>query len=79
MAVDAFINDRPLQYVPEALKLWVLFKSLGETALPVAGGLYDQHPKLIDSWFYIAQETAKKDSAQAKKRDAEARRARRRK
>lgn len=46
--------------------------------LPVAGGLYDQHPKLIVQFEYIfsarAKHEEKKRKEDQRKRDAEARR-----
>jgi len=46
--------------------------------LPVAGGIYDQHPKLIDEWEYLfsikAEQEAKEQARQ--EREAKSRRGR---
>jgi hypothetical protein len=39
--------------------------------LPMAGGLYDQHPKLLDDFVTISQVESKIESERQKKRDAE--------
>jgi hypothetical protein len=35
--------------------------------LPVAGGIYDQHPKLIDEWMILFEEQAKERQRQETK------------
>ena len=40
-------------HMPESLRLYVLCKYMKWAHLPVAGGLYDQHPKLLDEWMMI--------------------------
>lgn len=42
--------------------------------LPVAGGLYDQHPLLMDRFAYIFSEQAKHEEAQRKKEEADRKR-----
>lgn len=39
--------------IPESLRLYLLCKNMKWTHLPVGGGLYDQHPKLLDDWLII--------------------------
>ena len=39
--------------------------------LPVAGGLYDQNPEILERFYYIMGEQAKWDKQQAEKREAE--------
>jgi hypothetical protein len=36
--------------------------------LPVAGGLYDQHPKLLEEWQVIAEAKAKHEEREEKRR-----------
>lgn len=54
--------------IPESLRLYVFCKALKFTHLPVAGGIYDQHPKLIRDWLTImsieAQEEKKRQEKQ---------------
>jgi hypothetical protein len=42
-------------------------------ALPVAGGIYDQHPKLLREWMIIFNEKAEHEKKEARKRDQKAR------
>lgn len=42
--------------------------------LPVAGGLYDQDPQLLDEWEIIFRRVARKEEEERRKREAEARR-----
>jgi hypothetical protein len=37
--------------------------------LPVAGGIYDQHPELLSQWQYIFHKRAEYDEAQRKKEE----------
>lgn len=54
--------------VPESLRLYVFCKGLKFTHLPVAGGLYDQHPRLVKEWLTImgieAEEERKRQEKQ---------------
>jgi hypothetical protein len=50
----------------ESIRLFSLSQAMKWSALPVAGGLYDQHPKLLDQWAYIF-------ARQAEERDRERR------
>lgn len=47
--------------------------------LPVAGGLYDQSPVLLEQWRYIFSERNKYQAEQDAKRDAESKAASRNK
>lgn len=42
--------------------------------LPVAGGLYDQHPQLLDEWLYIFSRKAAHEKQEQDRRDAEMKR-----
>lgn len=44
------------------------------THLPVDGGLYDQHPVLLEKWQYIFAEKGKYEKQQQKKQEQEAKR-----
>jgi hypothetical protein len=39
--------------------------------LPVAGGLYDQHPDLLDQWWVIFGAMAKKEAEERRKQEFE--------
>jgi len=45
--------------------------------LPVAGGIYDQHPKLIDEWEIIFSEKAEWEEQEHRRREAESKNKRR--
>lgn len=40
----------------ESLRLFHLAENSKWSLLPVAGGLYDQHPRLLDEWAIIWEE-----------------------
>jgi hypothetical protein len=42
--------------------------------LPVAGGIYDQHPQLLEEWQVIFEEQNKHDKAEHDRREREAKR-----
>jgi hypothetical protein len=61
------VKGDPITNPPESIRLYALCKSLGWAALPNAGGLYDQHPKLISEWetlISIESEHERKESAE---------------
>ena len=39
--------------MPESLRLFILCEAMNWAHLPLPGGLYAQHPQLLDEWFYI--------------------------
>jgi hypothetical protein len=39
------------------------------SVLPVAGGLYDQHPKLLEQWEVIFKAKAEKEDRDQRERD----------
>lgn len=39
----------------ESIRLFALCDAMQWGVLPVAGGLYDQHPKLLEEWSHIFQ------------------------
>jgi len=47
--------------VPESLRLYSICAALKFSALPVAGGLYDQDPQLLEEWSYIIERRAERD------------------
>lgn len=63
----------------ESIRLFALCSAMEWTALPVAGGLYDQHPQLVDEWLHIFarrgahEERKRKEQEQKQKRDSASR------
>ena len=39
--------------------------------LPVAGGLYDQHPKLLEQWRYIFAKRGEHEAEEERRREQE--------
>jgi hypothetical protein len=53
--------------------LFSICENMKWSHLPVAGGIYDQHPQLLTEWGIIWEEKAKFERAEAAKRENEAR------
>jgi hypothetical protein len=50
----------------------MLCKAMKFNHLPMAGGIYDQHPGLIDRFYYLLAQEAKVEGEEARRREAEA-------
>jgi hypothetical protein len=48
-----WIAGQPIEYAPESIRLFSLCENMRWNHLPVAGGLYDQHPRLLEEWGII--------------------------
>ena len=55
----------------ESLRLYTVCKMLKWNYLPNAGGLYEQHPKLLDDLLIVAQAEAKAEKRRQEKRERE--------
>lgn len=42
--------------------------------LPISGGLYDQHPELIEKWEYIFSEKSKEEERKAQDQERQMKR-----
>lgn len=64
--------------VPEAIRLYVFCENTNWSHLPLAGGIYDQHPRLIDQLEMIFRRVNRKraEDQDKAKREAEASRRR---
>lgn len=49
----------------------MLSEAMNFAVLPVAGGLYDQHPDLLDEWMVIFQAKAQHERQEQAKRKRE--------
>lgn len=58
--------------MPHSLELYQFAKAARFVALPVAGGLYDQDPELLDQWLQIMQI---ENDAERRRQEAEERKA----
>lgn len=64
-----FVEGVPVENAPESLKLFAMCENMKWGVLPVAGGLYDQHPRLLEEWAVIFEEKAAKADRDQKERD----------
>lgn len=48
--MQAVLTGEPVDFLYESVRLFVLCDAMRFANLPVAGGIYDQHPVLIDEW-----------------------------
>ena len=53
-----------MENVPESLRLFMLCEAMNWGHLPVAGGLYQQHPRLLEDWLEIFQARTAHDEHQ---------------
>lgn len=58
-----FVDEQPLPWVPEAIRLFIIAEAMEWNHLPVAGGIYDQDPRLFEAWLPIWQRRAAKERA----------------
>lgn len=58
--------------VCESIRLFVLCEAMKWAHLPIVGGVYAQHPKLLDDFLYIFSKRAEYEAAKAAKEKAEA-------
>ncbi len=63
MKGDAVDNAHPV------IRIFSLCENMKWTHLPVAGGLYDQHPDLIDGFDIIFRARAKHEAEEQRKRE----------
>lgn len=53
--------------MPESVRLFSFCSAMEFSIMPVAGGVYDQHPKLIEQWDYLFRARADKHKNDKKK------------
>lgn len=61
------MKGEPTENVPESIRLFGLAQAMKWNHLPVAGGLYDQHPKLIAQWETLFQLQGEHEEQERKK------------
>jgi len=67
--VDSFVNGRPIEgRVHSAISMFVFLEGIKWSTLPVAGGLYDQHPDFVKKMHYMKQEVYKHEAHEAAER-----------
>lgn len=78
--IESWAHGRRISEVPESLRLYQLCKATKFSVFPWAGGMYDQHPDLIDEWTIIieAEVRVQNREMEQQRRQARTRTARRR-
>ena len=56
--------------MPESLRLWIFGKRMEWNHLPVAGGIYDQHPRLLAEWDVIWDAEYRHEKAKERREQA---------
>lgn len=59
-----------------SIRMFLMCDAMNWNHLPVAGGLYDQHPQLLADFSYIFNERAKRDERRRKLDEARMKRKR---
>lgn len=68
--VDSFVTGHPIEgRVHSAISMFVFMEGIKWSTLPVAGGLYDQHPDFILKMNYIKQMVYEQERKEAAERD----------
>lgn len=75
--MKAWVRGQPVEHPTESIRLFALCQAMKWSHLPVAGGIYDQHPKLIDEWEIIFSEKAEWEEQEHRRREAESKSKRR--
>lgn len=66
-----FVRGESVDNPPEAIRLFALCEAMKWNHLPVAGGLYDQHPSLLGAFMVIFEEKAEHEAAEHRARERE--------
>jgi hypothetical protein len=72
--VRLFIEGHAVENPPASIKYFNLMDNMKWAHLPVAGGIYDQHPQFLDELRFIFQERNLHQEKEAKRREAEQKR-----
>lgn len=68
---EQYFRGQPLTNLPTSIQLYHRCKSMRWAHLPVAGGLYDQHPQLIMEWDILLRMEAEYEKARQDQERAE--------
>lgn len=64
------MRGRSVENPFESIRLFAMCDAMGFSVLPVAGGLYDQHPDLLEQWAVIFSRKNAHERQEAKEREA---------
>lgn len=71
--VESFVGGKEIVgRVHSAISLFIFLEGIKWSTLPVAGGLYDQHPDFVKKMHYIKQEVYKEQAKEEAQRRREA-------
>ena len=68
------MTGEPIENAHPIIRMFVLCESMKWATLPVAGGIYDQSPVLLDGFMKIFSKRAEHEEQERKKSDAEMKR-----
>ncbi len=70
-----WVRGRPLDGpAPDSLRLFAMCDAMKWSHLPVAGGLYDQHPRLLEEFMFIFAERGDHERSEQERREREMKR-----
>lgn len=69
-----FVEGKAITNAHPMIRMFALCEAMKWNHLPLAGGLYEQDPELLDGFMYIFGERAAYEEEQERKRKAEDRR-----
>jgi hypothetical protein len=72
--VKDYIEGKVIENPRVEIQMFSLCEGMNWSHLPVAGGLYDQHPDLLDAWRYIFGVRAEHEKLEQERRERESKR-----
>lgn len=69
--MDLFVRGKEVPHPCTEIRLFALLDGMKWAHLPVAGGLYDQSPELLDAFRHIFAERGKEQDRERKKNERE--------
>lgn len=68
------MRGREVENPHPAITMFSMCSAMKWNHLPVAGGIYDQHPEFLEKMRYIFGEQMKQEAAERRKQEAESKR-----
>lgn len=73
--VDSFVAGKQIAgRIHSAISMFIFLEGIKWSTLPVAGGLYDQHPDFVKKMSYMKQEVYKQEAKEEAQRKRESKR-----
>lgn len=73
--MEAVLAGETIDFAYESLRLFLFCEGTKWAHFPVQGGIYDQHPMLIDEWGFLFSIKADHDRVESDRHKAEMNRA----